>query len=655
MAYFKLKSILIQLFALESWKKRIILLSFDSVVIPVTVLLALAARLENHDFLTQIDSYIACVVSLLCSMVLFFARGFYNAFTRHITVDTAVSIIAAAAISAVVLLALIVFTGLQIPRSVPFIHAAFSVVSIASLRFFIRAIGQNIDRDARKNVAIYGAGMAGRQLVEALKWNTKYRVCQLIDDNPKLHGQSVGGVKIEGFDAARKMLAHREIDTVLLALPTARSEVHQRIFGLLTEMPVKVKWAPDLTNLIDGTADITELRDVDILDLLGRDPAEPDSELLGKTITGKTVLVTGAGGSIGSELSRQIAAQAPAHLVVLDISEFGIYSLLQELEKTHPSLSITPLIGSIQDQHLLARIMDKFSINTIYHAAAYKHVPLMEQNVMQCINNNVFGTQLVAEAAVAAKVKHFILVSTDKAVNPTNFMGASKRLAELVCHDLSRKQGITRFAIVRFGNVLGSSGSVVPLFKRQIAAGGPVTVTHADIIRYFMTITEAAQLVIQAGSLAKGGDIFVLDMGNPLKILELAKKMIILSGKKPVLDATSGVGVEDILIRLTGLRPGEKMFEELSYSDNLTGTAHPRIMTTEDSTISSEDLAALLGEVLDAIEVDDYEKLFKIVRQVFKGIGHDVTLSDVFFKGQNISVASTVLPLSVPAKPQNQL
>jgi FlaA1/EpsC-like NDP-sugar epimerase len=644
------KTIIIWLFALESWKKRLILLGFDSVIIPLSVLLALAARLENHDFLYQIDSYIACAVAFICSMALFFVRGFYNVFTRHITIDTAYTIIVAAAASALVLLALISFGGLQIPRSVPFIQAAFSVVGIASLRFFIRAIGQNINRAARKNIAIYGAGMAGRQLVEALKWNSQYRVCQIIDDNPKLHGQSLGGVKIEGFDAARKKLTLYEIDTILLAMPTAPFEVHQRIFDLLTETPVKVKSIPDLTSLIAGTADITELRDIDIVDLLGRDPAEPDPQLLGKTITGKTVLVTGAGGSIGRELCRQIAAQAPAHMVLLDISEFAIYSLLQELEKTHPSLAITPLIGSVQDQSFVAKVLGKFAIDTIYHAAAYKHVPLMEQNVMQCIANNVFGTRNTAAAAVAAQVKHFILVSTDKAVNPTNFMGASKRLAELVCQDFASTQRTTKFAIVRFGNVLGSSGSVVPLFKQQIAAGGPVTVTHADVIRYFMTIPEAAQLVIQAGSLARGGDIFVLDMGKPVKILDLAKKMITLSGKKPVLETERSPGAGEIAIRVTGLRPGEKMFEELSYNDNLTGTAHPRIMTTDDSSLSGDDLAGLLKRALDAIGVDDHQKLFKMVRQVCNGVASDKTSSDVFYNSRSNRAASTVIPLSARTK-----
>jgi FlaA1/EpsC-like NDP-sugar epimerase len=641
-----LKKMVTWLFGLESWQKRLILLGFDSIVIPLSVLLALAARLESHDFLYQIDTYIACAVAVICSMALFFVRGFYNVFTRHITIDTAFTIIVAAAASALILLALIVFGGLQIPRSVPFIQAAFSVVGIASLRFFIRAIGQNINRAARRNIAIYGAGMAGRQLIEALKWNSQYRVCQIIDDNPKLHGQSLGGVKIEGFDAARKKLALYEIDTILLAMPTAPFDVHQRIFDLLTETPFKVKSIPDLTSLIAGTAAITELRDIDIVDLLGRDPAEPDPQLLGKTITGKTVLVTGAGGSIGSELCRQIALQAPAHLVLLDISEFAIYSLLQELEKTHPSLAITPLIGSVQDQPFVAKILGKFTIDTIYHAAAYKHVPLMEQNVMQCIANNVFGTQNTAAAAVAAQVKHFILVSTDKAVNPTNFMGASKRLAELVCQDFASSQRTTKFAIVRFGNVLGSSGSVVPLFKQQIAAGGPVTVTHVDVIRYFMTIPEATQLVIQAGSLAKGGDIFVLDMGNPVKILDLAKKMITLSGKKPALEFERSADANEIAIRVTGLRPGEKMFEELSYSGNLTGTTHPRIMKTDDSSMSGRDLKVTLDAILDTISVNDHQKLFKIVRQICNGVANAKTSKDIFYNDHSNKVTNTVVPLA---------
>ena len=642
---YALEKLIKRLFMLESWKKRLILGCFDGCVILLSVLLAMVVRLEKYEFLYQVDTYVACAVALICCISLFFVRGFYNALTRHITIDAALTIVLVAITSAFALFALIIFGNLQIPRSVPFIQAAFSVIGIASLRFFIRALGQNINRVARKNIAIYGAGSAGRQLVEALKWDKQDRVCQIIDDDPKLQRQSLGGIKIEGLDAAREKLILNEIDTILLAMPKTPFEVRERIFDLLAEIPIKVKSIPDLASLIAGTAGIAEFRDMDIVDLLGRSPTEPNAHLLGKTISGKTVLVTGAGGSIGSELCRQIAALAPTRLVMLDVSEFAVHVLLQELEKTHPSLSLTPLIGSVQDQHFVGKVMGRFAIDTIYHAAAYKHVPLMERNVMQCISNNVFGTRNMATAAVAAKVKHFILVSTDKAVNPTNFMGASKRLAELVCKDIAATQNATQIGIVRFGNVLGSSGSVVPYFKQQIAAGGPVTVTHAHMVRYFMTIPEAAQLVIQAGALAKCGDIFVLDMGKPVKILDLAKKMVTLSGKKPVSGLERPVGPGEILIRLTGLRPGEKMYEELSYSDNLTGTSHARIMATDDGGLSGKGLSTLLDNVHRAILTDDHHGLFKLVQEVCKSVPNDKTSNDAFFKRDQTGPASTVIPL----------
>lgn len=640
---YALKKLLKWLFVLESWKKRLILIVFDSVVISLSVLLALAARLETHDFLYQVDSYIACTVALSCSISLFLARGFYNAFTRHINIDTAISIILMAITSSLTLFMLVVFGNLQIPRSVPLIQAVFSIVGIASFRFFIRALGQNINRSDRKNIAVYGAGSAGRQLVEALKWDTQYRLCQIIDDNPKLHGKSLGGVKIEGLDSARKKLISNGVDTILLAIPNAPFVLQEQIFDLLNETRVKVKSIPDLASIIAGTADITELRDMDIVDLLGRNPAEPDPQLLARTIAGKTVLVTGAGGSIGSELCRQITTQEPMHLILLDISEFAVYSLLQELETKYPSLSITPLLGSVQDQLFIGKVMKKFEIDTVYHAAAYKHVPLMEQNVMQCITNNLFGTRNMAIAAASAQVKHFILVSTDKAVNPTNFMGASKRLAELVCKHIAARQNATRFGIVRFGNVLGSSGSVVPHFKQQIANGGPVTVTHADVVRYFMTIPEAAQLVIQAGALAKQCDIFVLDMGKPVKILDLAKKMIIISGKTPVLELERPVGAGEIMIRLTGLRPGEKMFEELSYSNKLRNTSHARIMRTDDVGLPDKNLVKLLDDVLHAISTDDHQGLLRIIQAVCKGVPNEKTSNDVFFNSYKTKTANSVV------------
>ena len=622
------------LFSLDYRMKRLILFGYDSVLIPLSLVLAMLSRLESYQFLFQIESYIACGISYACTMTAFYSRGFYRSFTRHATIDTAITIILGVTVSALVLFTFIFSIGLQVPLSVPLIQSAFLIIGISGLRILIRGIGQNINYGTRKNIAIYGAGVTGRQLIEALKWNTQYRVCQLIDDNPKLRGQSLAGLTIESFDDARKKLELHEIDTILLAMPSTSYSSHRRIFNLLTDMPVKIKSIPNLTSLIAGTADITNLPDIDIVELLNRDQAKPDPHLLGKTVTSKTVLVTGAGGSIGSELSRQIAAQTPAHLLLLDISEFAIYGLLQELHALFPTLKITPIIGSVQDQPFCVNVLKQFSINTVYHAAAYKHVPLMEQNVMQCISNNVFGTKNMAVAAVEAEVEYFTLISTDKAVNPTNFMGASKRLAELVCLDLANTQTITRFAIVRFGNVLGSSGSVVPLFKQQIATGGPVTVTHPDVVRYFMTIPEAAQLVIQAGSLTKGGDIFVLDMGEPVKILDLAKKMITLSGKKPSMEFETWTGANQIAIRITGLRPGEKMFEELSYNDNLTGTSHPRIMTTDDQSLTGNALTKLLNDTIDAVASDDHEKLFRTIRQVSNGVANNKTSGDVFYNNR---------------------
>lgn len=625
---------------LKSQNKRLVLAVFDGSIIILSVLAALAARLESWEFLYQVDTYIACAVAVACSLVLVFGRGFYNVFTRHTSIDMALTILWMTTVSTIVLFLLVIFGTLQIPHSVPFMHGAFSILGIAGLRFFIRIVGQNINRVEPKNIAIYGAGAAGRQLVEALKWNTKYHLCQIIDDDPSLQGKSLGGIKIEALGPSLEKLILNDIDTILLAMPSASFEVRERVLGLLAETPIKIKLIPDLASLIAGTADITELRDIDIVDLLGRQPAKPDLQLLSKTISGKTVLVTGAGGSIGSELCRQIATRKPRRLVMLDLSEFAVYEVLQELIKTHPKLSLIPIIGSVQDKIFIDKIMGSFAIDTIYHAAAYKHVPLMEQNVTQCITNNVFGTQNIAKSAVAAQVKHFILVSSDKAVNPTNFMGASKRLAELVCKDIAVTQNFTRFGIVRFGNVLGSSGSVVPRFKQQIADGGPVTVTHIDVIRYFMTIPEAAQLVIQAGALAKHGDVFVLDMGKQIKVLDLAKKMIILSGKNPVLELEGPVGAGDIMIRFTGLRPGEKMFEELSYSRNLTGTSHPRILKTDDSGLSAESLKTLLNDTRHAIENDDHKGLIKIIRAAFKNVPNEKTSSDVFFQQSQIKKTS---------------
>jgi FlaA1/EpsC-like NDP-sugar epimerase len=627
-----IRNLLIWLFSLEIWIKRLILAGFDSLVIPLSVILAFAARLNSGSFLYEIDTYITCALAWLVTIGLFTSRGFYRAFTRHVTTNTAITIILVCLASSLALFALASFGLIKIPRSVPFIQGAFAITFISSFRFFIRALGENINRGERKNISIYGAGTAGRQLLEALKFNTKYRVCQLIDDSKKLQGQIVSGIKIENFDQAKKNLRSLNIDTILLVKEAFESDTNKRFLDLLSHVPVKLKAIPNLGDLIEGKTDIPQLRDLDIEVLLGRGVVKPEKTLMSRTITGKTVLVTGAGGSIGSELCRQILLQKPSHLLLLDISEFSIYNIFEELrgEGDNRSVQITPIIGSVQDKALVQKIIKKFPIDTIYHAAAYKHVPLMEQNIMQCISNNVFGTKNVAEVAVGKGVNNFILVSTDKAVNPTNYMGASKRLAELVCQYLSSQNTRTRFSIVRFGNVLGSSGSVVPLFKKQIGVGGPVTVTHKDVTRYFMTVREAAQLVIQAGSLNRDGGVYVLDMGEPVKIFDLAEKMILLSGKKPVAHAKRPMNIDEVPIELIGLRPGEKMFEELSFEKNLMGTSHPRIMAADEGHKSFKDFPALLNAAKKAIEVNNYTNLIKVVMLVCGDVAGNKTSTDIF-------------------------
>jgi FlaA1/EpsC-like NDP-sugar epimerase len=605
----------------------------DGILILIAFILALAARLDNNSFLVYRDTYFACALTLAFTTTSLILLDFYRNFTRHITTNAAFTIIVACFSCAVGLFALASLNVIQIPRAVPFIQAAFAITFVSSFRFFIRALGENINRGQLKHISIYGAGTAGRQLLEALKFNAKYRVCQLIDDNKKLHGQIVSGIKIESFDDAKKNLKSLNIDTLLISKKSFESATNKQILDLLSDTLIKLKFIPNLGDFIEGKTDIPELRDLDIEVLLGRDVVKPDKVLMSRMITGKTVLVTGAGGSIGSELCRQILLQKPSQLLLLDISEFAIYNIFEELrgEGDNNGTQITPIIGSVQDKAVVQKIIDKFPIDTIYHAAAYKHVPLMEQNIMQCISNNVFGTKNVAEIAVDKGVKNFILVSTDKAVNPTNYMGASKRLAELVCQYLSSQNAHTRFSIVRFGNVLGSSGSVVPLFKKQIEIGGPVTVTHKDVTRYFMTVREAAQLVIQAGSLDGDGGVYVLDMGEPIKIFDLAEKMIILSGKRPVVYTKRPLDIDEVAIKFIGLRPGEKMFEELSFEKNLKGTSHPRIMAADDGQKPYRGFQALLSAAHKAIETNNYTNLINAVKRVCGDVADNKRNTDIFY------------------------
>ena len=628
----RIQNLNIWLFNLDNWKKRLIKISFDAIIVPASLLMAFTVRLESFDFIHLNGFYISCVIAAISAVSIFAWRGLYSTFNKHASVEVAITILLGSLGSALFLFVGKYLANISIPLSVPLIYVTILCLTATSMRFIMQALEQSINRSKSQNVVIYGAGAAGTQLMEALRSHPNYRVYQFIDDSKALQGRTIAGIPIASFVKAKNGIIRHNIKTLLLAMAKTNDKTRERVSDLLSEQHINVKTIPSIESLISGTSKITELQDINIEDLLERDPVQPDATLMSKRITGKIVLVTGAGGSIGSELCRQVVQWRPKELILLDVSEYSIYTLLNDLEARSKSLGIhiTPLIGSVQDTQFIKFVMERFSINTIFHAAAYKHVPLMELNVMQCISNNVFGTYNVAEQAIAAKVSDFILVSTDKAVNPTNFMGASKRFAEIICQSLTQKQVDTCFSIVRFGNVLGSSGSVVPLFKRQIENRETVTVTHMDITRFFMTIREAAQLVIQAASIAKGGEVFVLDMGKPVKILDLAKKMITLSGLNPVLNTQETANAGEAPIIITGLRPGEKLYEELSYSDNLTGTEHPRIMTTAEVAMSFEDLQPLVSNARAAIDSGDHEKLFEIIASIADGVSDATNSNDAF-------------------------
>lgn len=639
------------LFGLSSFKKRFVLITFDILASSIALLLAFFIRLETTDSLYRLDTYIGVLIVTFTTLSAFAAQRLYNNVTRHFSIEAAFKIAVSCAVSCTVLLTCIFLIGLEIPRSVPLIYAMLFLVFSTAARFFISVIAQDIAVGQLESVAIFGMGVNSIQLMEALRKNGNYKVKVLIDNNTKMRGRNIGGVQICDLNEAAEKIKDLEIKILLLTSPGDIDVLSGRLFSELSDYPLKIKNIPSVTSLISGRCEIAELRDLKIEDLLGRKPAQQNPELMAKTIAEKTILVTGAGGSIGSELCRQIILWRPKKLILLDISEYSIYKLLNELNphSTGKECKLVPLIGSVQDRQFIKKIFDSFAIDTTYHAAAYKHVPLMEQNVMQCFSNNVFGTLNVAEFAIATNVKNFVLVSTDKAVNPTNFMGASKRFAELICQTLPTKKAETCFSIVRFGNVLGSSGSVVPLFKKQIESGGPVTLTHIDITRYFMTIAEASQLVIQAGSIAKGGEVFVLDMGKPIKILELAERMVALSGLKPILNGGDGLKDDEIAITVTGLRPGEKLFEELAYDPNLMGTVHSKIHTTAESPMNRDELQALLTDIGDAIRHNDFQKLLKMIRMVAEGVVGLEGLNDVFIE-QHDREGNNIVPLSRQTK-----
>jgi len=528
------------------------------------------------------------------------------------------------------------------PIRVGIVFWAFSLILIVGGRLAARMFlsRRNANREA---VIIYGAGRAGAQLVSALIGADDYLPVALVDDNPMLHGRRIHGLKVNSSDQLEHLVTETAATGVLLAIPSASRRRRRQVLQRLSEFPVHVQTMPEFRDIVSGKARVDDIRDVDVEDLLGRNPVTPNPKLLDACIKGRVVMVTGAGGSIGSELCYQILKLSPVRLVLFERSESALYTVEREIRKVAQKkgidCDIVALLGSVHHEHRVREVIKTFEVKTVYHAAAYKHVPIVEHNVFEGIHNNVFGTLHTARAAIDAGAESFVLISTDKAVNPTNVMGATKRFAELILQALNTKGTATKFSMVRFGNVLESSGSVVPLFKEQIKNGGPVTVTHRDIIRYFMTIPEAAQLVIQAGSMATGGDVFVLDMGKPVKILDLANRMINLMGMT-VRDAEHPEG--DIEIQFVGLRPAEKLYEELLIGSNVSGTGHPRIMRADEDCLALERVSGLLDELKQASQDLDYERARKILLTAVREYDPQNGIDDLIWRRKSISGENAV-------------
>lgn len=559
--------------------KQSFLLLLDLLVFPILIWLCYALRLFDLDaeavpniaFGPLWVTGLAVVALFLMGIYSFIVRSFNEAFIARLASATTLSVIG--------LFVFAYLTDAYIPTSIPlmfgFMMFGWVWLSRGIIRFLVHTSYLHDNQKIRKRVAIYGAGYAGQQVAAALHRSDEHSAVFFIDDNASLSRQIIGGIKVFKPVDALQQFGKQHIDEILIALPSVGRVRKSEIVKQLEPAHLKITEIPGLTKLVDGEIRISDIQEVDIIDLLGRDPIPPIAELLAKNIADKVVMVTGAGGSIGSELCRQIVKNNPKKLVIFELTEFALYSIDKELRSTS-QVEIVPILGSVLDQQKLERVIEQYAVQTVYHAAAYKHVPLVECNPIAGLKNNAVGTAFSVNAAVMKGVETFVLISTDKAVRPTNVMGASKRMAELYCQAMAESQQHTQISIVRFGNVLGSSGSVVPLFKHQIAQGGPITVTHPDVTRYFMTIPEASQLVIQAGALGTGGDVFLLDMGEPVRIQDLARQMIALSGLK-VREEGSEHG--DIAIEYSGLRPGEKLYEELLIDQEDTEvTAHSRIL-----------------------------------------------------------------------------
>lgn len=602
--------------------KRLMFFLMDTALVPISIYIATALRYGTPLPLPLLgDAWILFPVMTIAgaALVHFFRLPWIKLNSFEIR---AIQRIALAAIGlALAAMAISYLLRLPGPRSVPLIFGAVFFLSAVAGRMAALALLNTLAErgHARQPVVIYGAGATGIQLAAALRQSSEARPVAFIDDNPTLQGLMVAGLPVLPFSRLPSLISRRAIQRVLLAMPSTPRERQQSLIRALSELEVEVQVLPSYIDMMAGKGILDNLRPVTPDELLGRDKVALDTPEIAKAYAGRVVMITGAGGSIGSELCRQLVECKPARIVLFEQSEFQLYCIDRELRPraAEAEIGVSTRLGSVTDRARVSGVIAAEGVDIILHAAAYKHVPLVEENELEGVRNNVLGTHVVAEAAQAAGIERFILVSTDKAVRPTNIMGASKRMAEMVVQDIQTRSAGTKCAMVRFGNVLGSSGSVLPLFQKQIAAGGPLTVTHPEVTRFFMTIPEAARLVLLAGAFAKGGDVFVLDMGQPQKIIDIARQMITLSGRK-VLDPATGRG--DIAIEIVGLRPGEKLYEELLIDDDsLRPTPHPKILRAEEGMLSQIEVAAMLREVNSALAEGDAARLRKLVAARVEG------------------------------------
>lgn len=655
------------LLGLPRRQKRLLQVGTDVFLVWIALWMAFVVRLGVDELINPFIQHLWLFISApIVALPLFVKFGMYRAVMRYFGNDALVAIIKAVSLSSLTLGVVVFWYSNHenvVPRSIIFNYWWLSLIMIGGLRLAMRqyflgdwfsaaqyAPFSNRD-DGLTRVAVYGAGAAGNQLVAALRMGRVMRPVAFIDDDSSIADRIISGLQVYKPKHVQQMIEATGAQEILLAIPSANRARRREILSFLEGFPLHVRSVPGFMDLASGRVKVDDIQEVDIADLLGRDPVPAQNELLEHCIKNQVVLVTGAGGSIGSELCRQIVELQPTTLLLLEHSEFNLYSILTELEQrvSRESLSIKllPILGSVRSQSKLLDVMKSWHVNTVYHAAAYKHVPMVEHNIAEGILNNVMGTLYTAQAAVQAGVENFVLISTDKAVRPTNIMGSTKRLAELTLQALSREAAPvmfedganisrlnkTRFTMVRFGNVLGSSGSVIPLFHKQIQSGGPLTVTHPKITRYFMTIPEAAQLVIQAGSMGQGGDVFVLDMGEPVKIVELAERMVHLSG----LSVRSEKNIHgDISIEFTGLRPGEKLYEELLIGDNVAATQHPMIMRANEDFIPWDTLKTKLAELIAAVSNDDYGLVRQMLRETVSGYTPDGEIVDYIYQQRRL-------------------